>query len=215
MFENPLDQVNKFNSYLSKQTEEEKQRKLKQQAYNAQQKQSLAPTFSKDMIDAPDRQQYESAGIRPLTAKEKMNINAPYSKSEKFPTLTKQDENFILSKAGGDPVKATDVYRMFMEAKSARDFVEARDGQRNELVYKASQEKDPERKSKYELIIKGSQLADIARKERLKEGFNDVSQVNDEQILTNLLKTPEAQAGFTKYINNQISLDDMTEIIDP
>lgn len=215
MFENPLDQVNKFNSYLSKQTEEEKQRKLKQQAYNAQQKQSLAPTFSKDMIDAPDRQQYESAGIRPLTAKEKMNINAPYSKSEKFPTLTKQDENFILSKAGGDPVKATDVYRMFMEAKSARDFVEARDGQRNELVYKASQEKDPERKSKYELIIKGSQLADIARKERLKEGFNDVSQVNDEQILTNLLKTPEAQAGFTKYINNQIGLDDMTEIIDP
>lgn len=215
MFENPLEQVNKFNSYLAKQTEEEKQRKLKQQAYNAQQKQALSPTFSKKMVDASDWQQYESAGIRPLTAKEKMNINVPYSKSEKFPTLTKQDENFIMQQAGGDSVKATDVYKLFMESKSARDFLNAREWQRNDLAYKASKEKDPEAKSRYELIIKGSQLADIARKERLKEWFNDVSQVNDEQILTNLLQTPEAQEGFTKYINNQISLDDMAEIIDP
>lgn len=215
MFENPLEQVNKFNSYLAKQTEEEKQRKLKQQAYNAQQKQALSPTFSKKMVDASDWQQYESAGIRPLTAKEKMNINVPYSKSKKFPTLTKQDENFIMQQAGGDSVKATDVYKLFMESKSARDFINAREWQRNELAYKASQEKDPETKSRYELIIKGSQLADIARRERLKEGFNDVSKVNDEQILTNLLQTPEAQEGFTKYINNQISLDDMAEIIDP
>lgn len=127
MFGNPLEQANKFNSYLAKQTEEEKQRKLKQQAYNAQQKQALSPTFSKDMIDASDWQQYESVGIRPLTAKEKMNINAPYSKSEKFPTLTKQDENFIMQQAGGDSVKATDVYKLFMESKSARDFVNARE----------------------------------------------------------------------------------------
>jgi hypothetical protein len=129
--------------------------------------------------------------------------------------LEKEDEEYLdemLQQVPEEnrPYIAEEAYDNFMKAKQSKAFLDERASARKNITTSQT----PIDRNEANLMVKTSQFTDIIRDLSLRNGIQDVTSTDDDNILKSVFEQrPELESAYLDFVNGKTTIEDVLSAI--